>query len=539
MSPALWALLWAALPPLAVPEALLARTGTAVRTASVATSSVVLLGMDALDDAEAEAVDEGPEVDDEIKLEDLVDVVPPPEEKANELLPLDTRPGDLADVVDPSEPLEIGKVEMLRDAWIDHDAARDLLDDIDALERSAPPAWPEPGDVTWDIPLANDERVDLWISYYQNGGRERFRTWMARLTRFAPMFWAVLEAEGMPRDTIFLAMIESGFSARATSWASAAGPWQFMPETGRAFGLEVGFWVDERRDYEASTHAAAAYLKRLYNEFGDWMLAWAAYNTGEGRIRRAVKRLNTKDFWTISRSRHLYRETKHYVPKLIAAALVAKQPEAYGIEPPEYLAPLVWDTVTVTTAVDLETVARACGPAVRLEDLEALNPAIYRGVTPPRRTWAIKVPEGARLSCAIGLSSIPPEQRTTYRFHRVRKGDTLASVAKQYRTTPEAIVKFNKLEQQRAIDNYEALVVPLPLALDETIPATADDARWTRNPPFTPLSGAAVRVHRVRSGDSLWKIAKRYGVSVQALRASNGLGRNARLRIGQSIRVGR
>ncbi len=510
-------------------------------TASAAeSSSVALTGLDALDDGSEEAPEE--EAGDEIRLEELelVGVAPPPEEKANEVLPVDTRPVELVDVVDLGEPLEIGKSEMLRDAWIDSDAARDLLDDLDAIERSGPPPWPEPGDVQWDIPLANDERVDMWIKYFQGPGRERFRVWMGRLTRVAPMYWSVLETEGLPRDTIFLSMIESGFSARATSWASAAGPWQFMPDTGRHYGLEVGFWVDERRDYEASTHAAAAYLKRLHNEFGDWMLAWAAYNTGEGRIRRAVKRLNTKDFWTISRSRHLYRETKHYVPKLIAAAMVAKQPEVYGIEPPEYLSPLVWETVTVTTAVDLETMSRACGPRVQLEELEALNPALYRGVTPPRRTWSVKVPPGARLSCAIGLESMPPSERLTYRFHRLRKGESIASVAKQYQTTPEAIAKFNKLEPNRPLDAFEALVVPLPLALDATIASNEEEARWTRHPPFTPLSaGSSARVHRVRSGDTLWKIARRYGVNLQSLRAWNGLGRNARLRIGQSIRLGR
>lgn len=511
-------------------------------TASTTDTTSVAFGLDALDDGAEEVAEEGAD-DDEIRLDalDLIGVAPPPEEKANEVvLPVDTQPVVLADIVDPYEQLEIGKSEMLRDAWIDGDAARDLLDDLDALDRAGPPAWPEPGDVTWDIPLSNDERVNMWIKYFQGAGRERFRVWMGRLTRVAPMYWSVLETEGLPRDTIFLSMIESGFSARATSWASAAGPWQFMPDTGRHYGLEVGFWVDERRDYEASTHAAAAYLKRLHNEFGDWMLAWAAYNTGEGRIRRAVKRLGTKDFWTISRSRHLYRETKHYVPKLIAAAMVAKQPEAYGIEPPEYLSPLVWDTVTVTTAVDLETMARACGPHVRLEDLEGLNPALYRGVTPPRRDWSVKVPPGARLSCALGLSSMSPQERLTYRFHRLKKGDSLATLAKQYQTTAAVIAKFNKIEPTRPLDPFEAIVVPLPLALDATIAPVEEDVRWTRNPPFTPLSaGSNARTHRVRSGDTLWKIARKYGVSLQSLRAWNGLGSKARLRVGQSIRLGR
>ena len=526
-----------ALPPelLPIPEPLLAGTSSTSTMAG-------LTGLDLLDD-DTEEVDTAEEVDDPATIADLAASTVPPEEKSIEsVLPVETRSGDLADIVDPFEPFEIGKSEMLRDAWIDREAARDLLDDIDAIDRGTPPAWPEPGDVTWDIPISSDERVETWIRYFQGAGRERYRTWLARLTRFAPVFWPVLESHGLPRDTIFLSMIESGFSPRATSWAAAAGPWQFMPDTGRYYGLEVGFWVDERRDFETATNAAALYLKALYTEFGDWMLAWAAYNTGEGRIRRTVKRLNTTDFWVMSRSRHLYRETKHYVPKLIAAAVIAKQPEAYGIEPPEYLPPLVWDTVTVTTAVDLATLARACGVGVQVDELEALNPALVRSVTPPRREWTIRVPSGARLPCVLGLSAMPATERLTYRFHKIKKGETVEAIARTYSTTVDAIVKFNHLDP-KSLGQYEALVVPFPVAFDEAIAVSPEETRWARSAPFTPLtsgaSNAATRIHRVRSGDTLWKIAKKYGVSVASLRASNGLGRTAKLRLGQGIRIGK
>lgn len=449
-----------------------------------------------------------------------------------------------AALVNPNDVLEIGWPELERESRFDPISAQELLDEIHRADVVEPlPIWPPAADasgqMTWDIPVADDPRVQMWVEHFQGPGKARFQIWLSRLTRFAPLFWPVLEQQGLPRDTIFLSMIESGFSTRATSWASAAGPWQFMPATGRRYGLEVGFWVDDRRDFERSTYAAAKYLKRLYDEFGDWTLAWAAYNTGEGRIRRSVRRTGTTDFWKLSRTSMLYRETKHYVPKLIAAALVSKQPEKFGIEQPEYLPPLDWETITVTTAVDLKTLAASCGAGVTEEDLLGLNPALYRGISPPGREWPVRVPRGLGAPCATGLTLLPIEQRLTYRFHRVARGDTVESLAKRYYTTPETIIAFNKLDAKR-LALYDALIIPLPLVHDHDVPVLADARDWNRHPPLTPLSGAAPqRVHRVRSGESLWSIARKYGVTVPGLQRVNGIRRGAKLRIGQLLRLGR
>lgn len=534
LAPLLVALLFARAASAAPAPSPSARTATA---AWVDTST----GADCADDGCEEAVDDGEADTPEAVLDD--GSPPAAEREPLGLLPLAPTGVDRDVIVDPREHLEIGKAELLHDLELDAFAAQELLDDVTALDHRWSPAWPEGAAPSWDIPIdADEERVGQWIKYFTGAGRERFRTWLARLTRFAPLFWPVLEAEGLPRDTIFLAMIESGFSTRATSWASAAGPWQFMPDTGRHFGLEVSFWVDERRDFERSTVAAARYLRALYDEFGEWPLAWAGYNTGEGRIRRAVKRLGSRDFWAISRTRMLYRETKHYVPKLMAAAIVAKQPGAFGFEAVDYLPPLEWEVITVTIAVDLAAVAKACGPVVRVEDLEALNPALYRGITPPGREWPLRVPSGLRGACALGLYALGAPDRLTYRLHRVRRGDTVEGLAKQYKTTAEQILKFNHLEPKASIAAYTAIVVPFPALHDAELPIEPDTLRWSREPPFTPMSGsapAAARVHRVRSGDTLWKIGRRYGVTVQQLRGWNGLGRSARLRIGQMIRIGR
>lgn len=470
----------------------------------------------------------------------------------DEVITPDLEPADESDtssktvVPDPNERLEISWPEIEHDAQFDPIAAQELLDSVNAMNplEPLPKLWPpDPGpsgEHTWDIPLGQDPRIDMWISYFTGAGRERFEIWLSRLTRYAPMFWPVLEQHGLPKDTIFLAMIESGFSTRATSWASAAGPWQFMPATARHYGLEVSFWVDERRDFELSTEAAAQYLKDLHAEFGDWMLAWAAYNTGEGRIRRCVKRTGTTDFWKISRTSLLYRETKHYVPKLIAAALISKQPQKFGITSTiSYLPPLDWETITVTTAIDLKTVAQTCASNVTEEDLLNLNPAFYRGITPPGREVSLRVPRGSGASCAMGLTLLPPEKRLTYRYHRVRRGDTAAKIAKEYKTTPELILAFNKVDASR-LSIYDAIVVPVPGQHDHEVPAVADNVSWNRHPPFTPLSGAApMRVHRVRPGDSLWRIARKYGVSLSNLKSWNNLWRSSRLRVGQQLRIGR
>lgn len=510
--------------------ALAAAPAAATTTATIAASSTVALEEpDELDELEPE--------EEEVKVSELPLLDAAPADERSGLLPPLTppAPGTRADVLDPDEPLEIGKQEMDQADALDAFAAEELLDAVKALDGRSLPTWPEPGQLSFDIPISDDKRVDMWIDYFRGNGRGHFQVYLSRLTRYAPIFWPILAEHGLPRDTIFLAMIESGFSTRATSWAAAAGPWQFVPDTGRRYGLEIGFWIDDRRDFERSTIAACLYLKALHDEFGDWMLAWAAYNTGEGRIRYAVRRTGSNDFWNISRTGHLYRETKHYVPKLIAAALMAKQPQLYGVQPTEYLAPLEWETITVTTAIDLGTIARACGPRTRVEDIETLNPALYRGLTPPRE-YEIRVPAGLRGVCAMGLSAMPASERVTYRVHRIRPKDTVEGLAKLYLTTAEAITKFNHLDPKH-LTNFDALIIPVPELNADRAPPGDDMSNWRGFSPSTPFAGGGGRIHRVRNGDTLWKISRQYRVSLGQLRSLNGLGKGHRLRIGQAIRV--
>jgi membrane-bound lytic murein transglycosylase D len=442
-----------------------------------------------------------------------------------------TSTGALTEIA-PNEAIDLEMEE-------EHALEEDVLNESESTTSSVAQAIRsilavKTGTVTYDIPMATDDRVAQWIGYLQGPFRKWYWIWLSRTTRYVPMFRKILEQYQLPRDLIFLAMIESGFSPNAYSWAHAAGPWQFMPFTGKRYGLEVGFWLDERRDFERATHAAARYLRKLYEEFGDWYLAWAAYNAGEARVETAIGRAGTRDFWKLSRTRHLRRETRHYVPKLLAAAIIAKQPERYGFGDVAYLAPFEWDVITVTTAVDLKTLASACGEASIEDDLKTLNPALRRYVTPPGRSYEVRVPHGRASSCKQGLAAIPERERITYRYHHVMKGETPAVIAKKYQTTVEAIVAFNHLESKKLRPSDE-IVVPIPASKDAQVPIIKPPDVM-RVASYVP-EGAGVIIHRVEAGDSLWKIAQRYHVTVQKLRLWNGLWRNVRLQIGQKLRI--
>src|SRR5438477_10340496 len=246
----------------------------------------------------------------------------------------------------------------------------------------------------YDIPVELNDAVVAYIRFFQTDAREHFAKWLSRSPRYIPLMRTVLERGGLPLDTVYLAMIESGFRASAYSFAKAAGPWQFVVGTSRRYGLLTDFWVDERRDPSKATVAAAKYLKDLKARFhGDWYLAWAGYNAGEGRISRAIRNEKTTDFWRMmGKGRTLRAETKHYVPKLIAAALIAKHPERFGFRV-DYEEPREFEEVRVPDATDLHVLAKAAD--ISFEEFRDLNPELRRFCTPPGG-WTIKLPPGKR-----------------------------------------------------------------------------------------------------------------------------------------------
>jgi membrane-bound lytic murein transglycosylase D len=246
----------------------------------------------------------------------------------------------------------------------------------------------------FDIPIAYNSRVKYWIEYFQTSGRSWYTKWLERSTRYLPAFQKTLKKHGLPQDLAYIAMIESGFSTQASSHASAVGPWQFIRETGTRYGLRVNWWLDERRDFMKSTEAAAKYLKKMYGMFHNWYLVAAGYNTGENRIKRLVKEHRTKNFWKIAQKNEFHSETRDYVPKLIAALLIAKSPQMYGFYNVNYLNPFKYEHFRVPGGTKLDDLADAIGVAPKL--LQELNPDLLRGYVPNFiGAHTIRIPKGS------------------------------------------------------------------------------------------------------------------------------------------------
>ncbi len=375
---------------------------------------------------------------------------------------------------------------------------------LQLIEEDLPPS---------DIPITLNERVEYFIKYFTTTKREVFARWLARSGRYVPMIREILNQYGLPEDLVYLAMIESGFNPFAYSRAGACGIWQFIRSTARKYGLKIDYWVDERRDPEKATRAAARYLRELYNEFDCWHLASASYNAGEGKLRKAIKRYGTKNFWKLCRYRYLKRETKNYVPKMIAAMIIAKNPEKFGfyVDP---LPPLYYETIDVPGGTDLRAVALATG--IDYDLIRLLNAELRRGKTPPYAVvYPVKVPFGYG---AKGLEALKKIRfvytRQTLR-HRVSRGETLYQIASYYGTTVRALRRTNRLFRKRKL--RPGMVLRIPVRTQAFLYVAS-------NPPSKPQTKA--KVYWVKPGDSLWEIARKFGVSPRDLKAWNNLRTN-------------
>ena len=388
---------------------------------------------------------------------------------------------------------------------------------------------------------AEHERVRYWIDFFQGSARERMAIWLNRLPRYEPMIRSALLANGLPGDLMYLGLIESGYSNTAVSRSRAVGMWQFMKGTGREYGLRIDGWVDERRDPLRATNAAARYLAKLTEQFGSHYLAAAAYNGGPGRIRRGLKRIvGTGDdasgddeateessadnsFFQLSDTRYLRRETKDYVPKLIAAAMIAKQPEKYGFNPVPQGEPFQVDSVEVPDATSLEVVAKLGD--VSIADLLDLNAHYVHGVTPPRETVFVRVPAGRGTDVAAALRDLPESERLPTFTYVVRRHETFRSVASRFGLTSKQLSGFNPKVAPAKVGVGTALLIPGSAQLRFFASMDRKDAGERR--------AILRRVHVVKRGETLSAVSKRYGVSVGQLRAWNGLNGSAPLRAGQ------
>ena len=380
----------------------------------------------------------------------------------------------------------------------------------------------------YDFPVVENDKVRYFLDYYSGKAKNTFRTWLERSGRYLPMMRAIFDEAGLPKDLAYLAMVESGFNDKAYSWANAVGPWQFIESTGRNYGLQNDWWHDERRDPEKATRAAASFLSDLYADFdGDWYLAVASYNAGPGKLRQAVKRYKTNDFWELCRGKYLQQETKNYLPKLLAVLMIAKQPEKYGFVDLEYHEPIAYDTVALPSSTDLEVIARLTGSDYEL--IKKLNPELKRWSTPPgAKDYLVRLPAGSQEIFAEAYAQLPKRQRANYARHKVKSGDTLLALSKRYGVRVQDIQRLNNIRNARALQIGADLIMPLNPDSNGTnaLAELKDDYKRSRKTSYT-----------VRSGDSLWKISQKFNVTEKQLRVWNRLGWSNVIRPGQHLIV--
>ncbi len=339
---------------------------------------------------------------------------------------------------------------------------------------------------TYDYPIDLNDKVLTWVSLFSTTKRGFMENALGRASMYMPMIRQVFAEEGVPSDLAYLAVIESGFRNEAKSRAKAVGMWQFIRSTGRIYGLNGNAWVEERRDPMKATRAAARYLKRLYEITGDWYLAASSYNAGPLTLERAIQNVGTRNFWDLSRSRWLRTETKNYIPELCAAILVGRNPERYGLRILP-LAPYVYETVTVSSMTSLTVLARCAGTDAAT--LKALNPELLRGSTPPG-PYQLRVPPGKATDCLRQLAHLPATKRLDFNSYTIRKGDTLAKVAKRFKLNPEDLLAANDLTTAKQFQPGRRLLVPPPptIGLEERdIGSGAGRVRALGDRPLAPL----------------------------------------------------
>jgi membrane-bound lytic murein transglycosylase D len=382
---------------------------------------------------------------------------------------------------------------------------------------------PEP---TWDIDVRSYEthkRVEYYLQRFQGPVRATFSEWLSRGTRYEPMIRAKLQAAGLPGDFTYLALIESGYNPHAYSRAAAVGMWQMMTATAKGVGLRVDWWVDERRDPVRSTDAAIRFLNYLHEQFGSLYLAAAAYNGGPGRVARGLSRYadqlegSTGEdvFFALAEHNYLRAETRDYVPKMIAAALVAKDPRRYGITI-ESRPVLAYDTVRVGPETPLAAIASAAG--VTVDDVRDLNPQVLRGVTPPKGSLTVRLPIGKAHGFDSAYAALPEEDRTAFTRVTTKKGATMVSTARRGGITTKQLSWYNpklKATKSGALPVGRTVLIP-----SRAVVAAAYDIP---DPAIERYGSSRGRTHIVRKGESLGLIAKRYKTSVKTLMRLNGL----------------
>ena len=412
------------------------------------------------------------------------------------------------------------------------ESEQDLEAELTALKKLG--AWSDdsqvgmPREIIYDFPITMNRQVKFYLDLFRNKQKKYFKRWLARSSKYMPIIQRELKNAGLPQDLAYLAMIESGYNPSAYSHAHAAGLWQFIQGTGRNYGLRIDSWVDERRDPEKATKAAVAYLRALHERFNDWQLAVAAYNAGEGKIERAIKKYNSRDFWELASHNYLRLETKRYVPKLIAAIIIARNPEEHGFNNITYEQPLQYDLIKVPARTDLKAVA--VSGSTTIKKIRELNNDLRRNLTPPSTVYTLKIPKGSHDLIAANLSRLHPVLSTGYKTHKVRRGDTISRISKCYRISMTTLLKANNLHSSK-LKIGQHLRIPYRTTKYVLLKKGESAKEY-----YTAASGKGQMIlHELQQGETLSDVSKRYNVPVALLIQWNDIDDVRRIRAGQQL----